>query len=111
MLTSFAAMICGVAILHHASNKTGLKDNFIAWLGRISFSIYLVHGIVIDYIPTGTMMPKIDTPACLAIVIAISWLTQRFIERPGIALSKAIARFEPRSAALTESAFPAGRMG
>lgn len=97
LLTSLAGIICAVAVLHHASDKRGPKDNFIAWLGRISFSIYLVHGIVIDYIPTGTLVPKLDTPACLAIVIAISWLTERFIERPGIRFSKMVARFRPRN--------------
>jgi peptidoglycan/LPS O-acetylase OafA/YrhL len=96
LLTSIAAMICAVAILHHASNKKPLRDNFVAGLGRISFSIYLVHGLVIDYIPTGAMIPKLDTPICLAIVIAVSWLTERFIERPGILVSKAVARFQPR---------------
>ena len=105
LLTSLAAMICAIAILHHASNETELKDNFIAWLGRISFSIYLVHGIVIDYIPTGTMVPKLDTPACLAMVIAISWLTERFIERPGIRVSKMAARFQP--AARSDQVIPA----
>lgn len=97
MSSSLSAMICAIAILHRLADKTEFKDNSIAWLGRISFSIYLVHAIVIDYVPTGTMIPKLDTPACLALVIAISWLTERFIERPGIALSKAIARFQPRA--------------
>jgi peptidoglycan/LPS O-acetylase OafA/YrhL len=105
LLTSLAAMIAAIAILHHASNKTELKDNFIAWLGRISFSIYLVHGIVIDYIPTGTLLPKLDTPTCLATVIAISWLTERFIERPGIGFSKMVAKFRPSARA--DQAVPA----
>src|SRR5690348_15973390 len=48
ILTSLSAMICGIAILHHASNTTALPDNFLSWLGRISFSIYLVHGLVIS---------------------------------------------------------------
>jgi peptidoglycan/LPS O-acetylase OafA/YrhL len=91
---SLAALICTVAILHHASNKNALRDNFIAWLGRISFSIYLVHGLVIDYVPTGTIIPKLDTPLCLSIVIAVSWLTARFIEQPGIAASKTVAQFK-----------------
>ena len=105
LLTSLSSMICAIAILHHVSNKTELKDNFIAWLGRISFSIYLVHGIVIDYIPTGTLVPKLDTPACLTIVVAISWLTERFIERPGIRFSKMVAKF--RGPAPTDEAVPA----
>jgi peptidoglycan/LPS O-acetylase OafA/YrhL len=104
-LTSLAAMIGAIAILHHASNETELKDNLIAWLGRISFSIYLVHGIVIDYIPTGTLVPKIDTPACLAVVIAISWRTEHFIERPGIRFSKMVAKF--RATAPPDAVMPA----
>jgi peptidoglycan/LPS O-acetylase OafA/YrhL len=110
LLTSLSAMICAIAILHRVANTTEFKDNFIAWLGRISFSIYLVHAIVIDYVPTGTMIPKLDTPTCLALVIAISWLTKRFIEGPGIALSKTIARFQPRTAGLTAATFPVSVM-
>jgi peptidoglycan/LPS O-acetylase OafA/YrhL len=56
--TSMAALLTAFAILHHAVKPELLSNNFIAWLGRISFSIYLVHGMVLDYIPTGQILDK-----------------------------------------------------
>jgi peptidoglycan/LPS O-acetylase OafA/YrhL len=91
--TSGAALLCAIAILHHIANPAELKDNFIAWIGRISFSIYLVHGIVLDYLPAKEIPEKLDTPSFVLIVLILSYVTERFIERPGIELSKSIARF------------------
>jgi peptidoglycan/LPS O-acetylase OafA/YrhL len=95
-LTSIASLICAIAILHHASDKTALKDGFVAWIGRISFSIYLSHGLVIDYLNTGEILPSADTPFALLVVILISFVTERYIERPGIRLSKMAAPFKAR---------------
>jgi peptidoglycan/LPS O-acetylase OafA/YrhL len=98
--TSGAALICALAILHHAANSTDLSDNFIAWIGRISFSIYFVHGIVLDYLPADKIPDKLDTPSFLLVVLLLSFLTERFIERPGIRLSKALAKFQPATGAV-----------
>jgi peptidoglycan/LPS O-acetylase OafA/YrhL len=95
--SSGAALLCAVAILHHEANPKTSKDNFIAWIGRISFSIYLVHAIVLDYVPTGELLPKLDTPLMVAIVLALSWLTEKYVERPGIRLSKWLAPFTSKS--------------
>ena len=40
-----------------------------------------------------------------AIVITMSWLTERFIEKPGIRFSKMVAKFRP--AAASDRAVPA----
>jgi peptidoglycan/LPS O-acetylase OafA/YrhL len=90
---SIAALLCAVAILHHEASKQVLKDNLIAWLGRISFSIYLVHAVVIDYLPAQKLPDILDTPSCVIIVLIVAFLTERFVERPGIGLSKAIANY------------------
>ena len=95
--SSGAALLCAVAILHHEANPKTSKDNFIAWIGRISFSIYLVHAIVLDYVPTGALLPKLDTPLMVAIILALSWLTEKYVERPGIRLSKWLAPFTSKS--------------
>jgi peptidoglycan/LPS O-acetylase OafA/YrhL len=91
--TSLASALCAVAILHHSASPSDLKDNFIAWIGRISFSIYLVHGIVLDYFPAQKLPDILDTPSFVLTVLVVSYLTERFIERPGIRFSKAIAKF------------------
>jgi hypothetical protein len=38
---------------------------------------------------------KLDTPSFVLIVLILSFLTERFIERPGIWLSKTLAKFRP----------------
>jgi hypothetical protein len=38
---------------------------------------------------------KLDTPSFVVIVLVVSFLTERFIERPGIRVSKALAKFGP----------------
>lgn len=95
--TSGAAFLCAVAILHHEASKKVLNDNFFAWLGRISFSIYLVHAVVRDYhYPLVQKLPDIfDTPVFVVVVLIISYFTERFIERPGVRLSKVLAKFQP----------------
>lgn len=109
--TSGAALLCAVAIMHHAASPSDLKNNFIAWVGRISFSIYLVHGIVLDYLPADKIPDKLDTPSFVLIVLALSALTERFIERPGIRLSKALAKFRPRAPVFSQAAPGGGRIG
>jgi peptidoglycan/LPS O-acetylase OafA/YrhL len=95
--SSGAALLCAIAILHHEANPKSSKDNFIAWIGRISFSIYLVHAIVLDYVPTGKLLPKLDTPLMVGIVLVVSWLTEKYVERPGIRLSKWLAPLTSKS--------------
>ena len=90
---SAAALLCAVAILHHEASKQTLKDNFIAWLGRISFSLYLVHAVVLDYLPYEKLPDILDTPSFFVVVLAVSFLTERFIERPGNRLAHEMASF------------------
>jgi peptidoglycan/LPS O-acetylase OafA/YrhL len=95
--TSGAALICGVAILHHDAIKAELKDSFFAWIGRISFSIYLFHAIIRDYYyPFAENIPDVlDTPVFVVAVLIVSSFTERFIERPGIRLAKSLTKFRP----------------
>lgn len=62
-----------------------------AFIGRISYSMYLVHGIVIDYLlpppHSGVLRPVIYFGGIL-VLSALSW---RFIEGPGIRFGKRLA--------------------
>ena len=70
----------------------------LQWLGQISYSVYLTHMFVF-YVLSSTVLklsPKIGKaellmlllPAVPLVTIALSTLTHRFIEQPGIALGK-----------------------
>jgi peptidoglycan/LPS O-acetylase OafA/YrhL len=94
--TSAAALLTAILILHHAKRPTLHDFEPIATLGRISFSIYLLHIVVIDYFPTGRFNAQLGTVLAFAMIIGASLLTYRWIEQPAIALSKRLAPFSPR---------------
>ncbi len=92
----------GLVCLGAAQARTGLVANPASlWLGRISFSIYLVHSHIIDLLsrlgvyqriaelPGG---PDVRLPvavaATFALVLPLSWACYRFIEEPGIAIGR-----------------------
>lgn len=62
------------------------------WLGDISFSIYLVHLLVINIFINQCHVDKwwLLLPLALATTIGISALSYRFIEKPGMDLAKRI---------------------
>lgn len=53
----------------------------LVWLGTISYSLYLTHELVIAYAPRNLLL-------WIALTLVCSALTERLIERPGIALGK-----------------------
>jgi peptidoglycan/LPS O-acetylase OafA/YrhL len=57
----------------------------IAWLGRISYSLYLWHWPVIVFLLLGLPAPRLDWPlqlAATAISLVLAALTTRFVEEP-----------------------------
>lgn len=68
----------------------------LTWLGRISYSLYLLHAVVLGLIPRLiTDLPSRSVPirfvaglAYLAVVVVLAWLSYRFVEMPGQALSR-----------------------
>ena len=76
----------------------------LTWLGRISYSLYLLHAVVLILI--SRIVPDLAsrTPAVrlaagltyLAVVLALAWLTYRMVELPGQALGRRLtARLAP----------------
>jgi len=72
----------------------------LAWLGRISYSIYLVHYVLIQLLaPVLTRVgDRLGVPAqaaavaaYLALLTGVSWLTYRFVELPGQHLARRAA--------------------
>ena len=59
------------------------------WLGLISYSVYLLHPPLEAVIPVW-QNPIYSLAAMLALTLAVSACTYRFIEQPGIALGKRV---------------------
>jgi peptidoglycan/LPS O-acetylase OafA/YrhL len=87
-----------------------LKGDYepLATLGRISFSIYLLHAVVVDYLPLHGFPPALQFLTVGGIVVVASSLTYRWIEKPFILMSKTMAPFRPPNRILfSEPADPA----
>ncbi len=73
-----------------------LRSPFLVWLGDISYSLYLVHFIlmsalakIIGAIPAPVNVLAIALMlATFAVSIPLAWLAYSFVEKPGIALGK-----------------------
>jgi peptidoglycan/LPS O-acetylase OafA/YrhL len=92
--TSAAALLAAVLLLHHAANPVRAELGPVVAIGKISFSIYLMHGLVIDTISsTHIVNPQFDAVMIFSMIVGISLLTYRWIELPFIALSKRLAPF------------------
>jgi peptidoglycan/LPS O-acetylase OafA/YrhL len=77
----------------------------LTWLGRISYSLYLLHAIVLSQVPRvipdiGNASGVIRVAAGFAYVIValgVAWLAYRMVEQPGQALGRKLtARLSPR---------------
>jgi peptidoglycan/LPS O-acetylase OafA/YrhL len=68
----------------------------LTWLGRISYSLYVLHAVVLFLIPRA--VPQLGTQpavvrvtaglAYLVVVLALAWLSYRMVELPGQALGR-----------------------
>ena len=73
----------------------------LVWLGDISFSVYVIHSIVVQSLPAwpgaGALHVVGYDLVVLAITLPIAVLTQRYIETPGVALAKRLVPHPART--------------
>jgi peptidoglycan/LPS O-acetylase OafA/YrhL len=90
-------LVCGataIAILAWVTNPPKMKLPAVAYIGRISYSMYFIHAIILDFIfKTTDAMPG-QLPLYFLLVVALSSLTYFAIEEPFNHLAK---RFLPFS--------------
>lgn len=86
--------VTGLCFFALCATALKMRVRFLAWLGEISYSVYLLHGIPAylllwlyqQYGPTyGPLGAYMLAPVPVA--IALSWASYRFIEAPSIALA------------------------
>ena len=87
----------------------------LTWLGRISYSLYLTHAVVLFLIPRIIPDLAAHTPAVrlatglayFAVVLALAWLSYRMVELPGQALGRRLtARLAPPPPPLSPPSVP-----
>jgi peptidoglycan/LPS O-acetylase OafA/YrhL len=81
----WAAAYVAFAIAYRLRERT--PPGWLCWLGRVSYSIYLVHTLFIVAVPA-TWPIYVYAPAVFGGTLLISALTYRFIEQPAIAFGR-----------------------
>lgn len=109
----WVATICaGVAIcfaLTDRRTKAVLNHKLVLWTGRASYSLYLVHAIVLYallYLLWGTHYFALFLPGYFVLTIVLTILFYRFVEIPTMKLGRYLARkmVVPESSATSVSA-------
>lgn len=106
------AAVFGLVIAEHQSNLTVvqrfglalLNHPLLLWLGKVSYSVYMVHLLAMTaaiYALRALAPAMTQSSFALALVgwsiagtVALAALTYRFVERPGMAFGKRLARDE-----------------
>jgi peptidoglycan/LPS O-acetylase OafA/YrhL len=88
---SVGVLFVGGAFLARADYRSRLLESAVPqWLGRISYSLYLTHWLVLA-LATRAFGPW-GAVAALPAVFAVAWLVWRSVERPSIWASRWIGR-------------------
>jgi peptidoglycan/LPS O-acetylase OafA/YrhL len=99
--TALAASVIGI-LIGARERVTLLKSRLLLFLGDTSYSIYLLHYVVICTVAKGLSVVQLDahtsvnvialsvllSSAACAVTIALAWLSFTYVEKPGIEFGK-----------------------
>ncbi|GII66030.1 acyltransferase [Sphaerisporangium krabiense] len=102
LIGAWLTFAAGLALRHRAVSRA------LVWLGLVSYSIYLLHPLILQVVRRLTMDPsQISLPARLAweaalfaLVLGLAALGHRFVERPAQRVGRRLARAVPRESAI-----------
>lgn len=95
LLFSSGSMILVAGAIHHHGFRSFLSGPLVGWLGRISYSVYLIHYPIIIFLsgfvlePVGFIGGVAFVLACLAVTLPVAELLYRVAEKPAIELGYA----------------------
>lgn len=97
LLTGAACVIALIAVVSEDRLQRILETEAIQALGRVSYSLYLLHAVVV--VGTVRLLWALHAPLTLpvaealglALVLPAAWACHRFVERPGIRQGRLIA--------------------
>jgi peptidoglycan/LPS O-acetylase OafA/YrhL len=86
MLSGWAAAYATFALL--LWTRAGARGRFLPWLGRVSYSIYLLHGVLLLIpLPLSRVATLIVR---LLVLLPLSAVTHRFVEQNGILAGRSL---------------------
>ena len=94
---AIGAAIVIILAINSSAFQTFLRKPILLWLGRISFSLYLTHTIVLQIVVRllhGYVPLSLSLVATLILIFPIAALFFQFVEMPAIQLSRWIGRRE-----------------
>ncbi|WP_115561781.1 acyltransferase family protein [Xanthomonas arboricola] len=86
VISLIASTACSGPVISLLSNRV------LVWTGEISFSIYLLHMFVLNWIVSLNLQPLLAGWLMVMIVFPIAGISYRLIEIPGIKLGRVISR-------------------
>jgi peptidoglycan/LPS O-acetylase OafA/YrhL len=81
LFTFGVAFVVGARLSRHDIRIAWLEGTAAQWLGRLSYSLYLSHWVVLKALPLWAALPAIGP---------VAWVLWRAVDRPSIGWSRAI---------------------
>jgi peptidoglycan/LPS O-acetylase OafA/YrhL len=103
VIATVSGLITCVWILVFLRSSAEVNFPIVAWFGRISYSVYLVHAIPLDYMrslpwPAAKFLTYSRPITFLVAAILVAVLLHYFVEKPAIRAGKFLTRRQPREA-------------
>jgi peptidoglycan/LPS O-acetylase OafA/YrhL len=97
-ISGITGLLVGYGLFFYCITKRVFASNVTIFLGAISYSLYLLHGVMLRIVRSfaydwpwpsaAVLMPLL----VLAIAIPLAWAVYRFIERPSVKLGSLISK-------------------
>lgn len=84
----WVAAYAAVFVAYAVRDRAVLFPGLLVWLGVISYSLYLLHPAVLAVVFDWSDEPLVTLAMVVVFSVAVSALTQRWIERPGQQLAR-----------------------
>ena len=79
----YPVIICLIAVLNvnkgHISQM--LRNKWLAWLGSISMSIYMIHGFILHFVTQISMPIWLKTVLTYSCIIVVSYIVEKLLSR------------------------------